>query len=300
MAHSHDHNHRSEVHQKEFSLSIFLNLAFVVVEVVYALQANSMSLLADAWHNLGDVAGLAFAWAASYLHARPSSERYSYGFKRTTIIASLVNALFLVATSAIIGYQAVIKLLHPEAIHETTVMIVAAIGIIVNGGTALLFLKDRKHDLNIQGAWLHLLGDAFIAFGVVVTGFLIMLTNWLWLDGAMGLLIVVLIMMSTWGLLRESISLLLDAVPKKANQQNIKNYLEKIAGVADIHDLHIWALSTKETAMTAHLVMPDRTLSDQEYVTIYQELKEHYKIDHVTLQVEKGQKEHPCPQAESC
>jgi cobalt-zinc-cadmium efflux system protein len=295
--HSHGHHH---AHHREFSISIFFNLVYVIVQVIFAYQSNSMSLLADGWHNLSDVLGLSFAWAASFLHTRPPSERFSYGFKRTTIIASLANALFLVATSAVIGYQSILKILHPEPIQAWTVIIVAAIGILVNGGTALLFLKGRKKDLNLKGAWLHLLGDALISFGVVVTAFLVAFTGIQQLDGIACLLIVVIIIISTWSLLRESINLLLDAVPASANQEEIKDYLEQIPGVTQVHDLHIWALSTKETAMTAHLVMPEIQLTDQDFVRIYKELKDHHQIDHTTLQIEKGELDSPCPQAESC
>lgn len=297
--HSHTHTH-DHAHHRAFSVSIFFNLLFVIVQVFYAYQANSMSLLADGWHNLSDVLGLCFAWAASFLHTRRPNERFSYGYKRTTIIASLVNALFLVATSAVIGYQSILKIMHPEPIQEWTVIIVAAIGILVNGGTALLFLKGRKDDLNIKGAWLHLLGDALISFGVVVTGLLVAFTGLQQLDGIACALIVVIIVLGTWGLLRESINLLLDAVPATANLEEIKGYLEAIPGVTQVHDVHIWALSTKETALTAHLVMPVTQLTDQDFVRIYKDLKENHQIDHSTLQIERGESDNPCPQAQTC
>jgi cobalt-zinc-cadmium efflux system protein len=290
-------SHHSHTHHKEFSYSILLNFIFVIVEAYYGFYANSMSLVADAWHNLGDVLGLVFAFGASLLHAKPANGRFSYGFKRTTIMASLMNALFLVATSAIIGYESILKLMQPEMIKETTVIWVALIGVVINGGTALLFLRSQKEDLNIKGAFLHLLGDALISIGVVVTGIFIYFTHIYWIDGLGGVIIVVLIMIGTWSLLKESIILILDAVPSKTNQQKIKEYLDNIPGVTAIHDLHIWALSTKEIALTAHLVMPENPLTDKDFSKINHELEHLYHINHVTIQIEQGLIEHPCEQA---
>lgn len=203
-------------------------------------------------------------------------------------------------TSAIITYESISKLIYPEQVHELTVIIVALIGILINGGTALLFMRGRKSDLNIKGAFLHLAFDALISFGVVITGIVILFSNWHWLDPVVGLVIVVAILMGTWGLLRDSVNLILDAVPHGIEQKAVRTYLCKLANVVAVHDLHIWGLSTNEIALTAHLVIPDGTLSDEEYLQINQELKEKFNINHVTLQVEKGTTEDPCGQASVC
>lgn len=300
--HNHDHHHSPAVMQfdKAFAISVALNLAFTVTETVYALIANSMGLLADAAHNLGDVLGLLMAWAASWMLRRNATERYSYGYKKLTILAALGNALILVLTSALIVYESISKLLHPIAVQEHIVIIVALIGIFINGGTALLFMKGKNDDLNIKGAYLHLLYDALISVGVVVSGIVIYLTGWIRLDPIVGLLIVIAILMGTWGLLRNSVDLILGAVPHGIDQQKVRTYLEKIPGVVAVHDLHIWGLSTQENALTAHLVMPDGGLADADVVRINQDLKCHFQIHHVTLQVEKGQVEDPCGQTKIC
>jgi cobalt-zinc-cadmium efflux system protein len=298
--HSHGHSHAPTNFNKAFAIAITLNLIFTLVEAGYAIVANSMGLLADAGHNLGDVCGLILAWGASWLLTKPSTERYSYGYKRTTIIASIVNALLLVATSAVIAYESVNKLLHPTLVNEKIVIIVALIGIVINGGSALLFIRGQKEDLNIKGAYLHLAADALIAIGVVVAGIIIYFTQWYWIDPIVGLIIVITILVGTWGLLSHSLSLLLDAVPPDINQPSVAAYLANISGVTTVHDLHIWGLSTREVALTAHLVMPERTLTDEDYAHINDELKCKFNIGHVTLQVEKGDKTVLCNQHASC
>lgn len=293
MSHHHDHVHPQQFN-KAFALAIFLNLGFTFIEAIYAIVANSMSLLADAGHNLGDVLGLLLAWGANWLLTKPSTERYSYGYRRTSIIASIINALLLVATSAIIAYESIIKLIHPEQVEEFIVIVVAFIGILINGGTALLFMRGSKGDLNIKGAFLHLAADALISVGVVIAATVIYFTGWDMLDPIIGLMIVIVILAGTWGLLRDSVILLLDAVPHAIERQEVKEFLINLQGVTDVHDLHIWGLSTKEIALTAHLVMPDNYLSDQEHHTLQHDLKEKFNIDHITIQIEKGQGEHPC------
>ncbi len=295
MSHHHHHDHVDpQQFNKAFAWAIFLNLAFTLLEAVYAILANSMSLLADAGHNLGDVLGLLLAWGANWLLMKPSTERYSYGYRRTSIIASIINALLLVATSAIIAYESIIKLIHPEQVEELIVIVVAFIGILINGGTALLFMRGSKGDLNIKGAFLHLAADALISVGVVIAATIIYFTGWVALDPIIGLLIVVVILLGTWGLLRDSVILLLDAVPHSIQSQDVRKFLLNLQGVTDIHDLHIWGLSTKEIALTAHLVMPDDDLKDKDHSDIQHALKDKFNIDHVTIQVEKGQTEHPC------
>jgi len=307
MAHHHDHDHGHGHHHhgpanynKAFAIAVFANLGFTILEAVYALAANSMSLLADAGHNLGDVLGLVFAWLASWLVTVKPSGRYSYGLKKTTILAALCNALFLVLASALIVGESIDKLFNPEPIHDGIVMVVAAIGIVINGVTALLFMRGRHDDLNIKGAFLHLAYDALISVGVVITGAVILWTGWVTLDPIVGLLIVVAILAGTWGLLKDSVNLILDAVPRHVDQEAVKKYLLAIPGVKRIHDLHIWGLSTTGAALTAHLIMPDDQLNDADYQKINEELHHNFKIDHVTIQVEKGHQDNPCGQADSC
>jgi len=306
MAHSHSHDHHNHHHHtpatfnKAFALAVGLNLLFTIVEAGYAFAAHSMSLLADAGHNLADVGGLLMAWAASWLLGRAATEKYSYGYKKLTILAALANALLLVFASTLIVYESINKLLYPVAINETIIVVVAFVGILVNGGTALLFLQGKERDLNIKAAYWHLAADALISVSVVVAGILIFFTKWLWLDPITGLLIVIIILKGSWSLLRSSVDLILGAVPHGTNQQHVREYLLKIPGVTAIHDLHIWALSTQENALTAHLVMPEVTLTDEDYTRINHILQHDFNINHVTLQVEKGHVDNPCGQAEIC
>ncbi len=306
--HSHDHAHHDHGHHHAppqsfnfaFGIAVLLNFGFTAFQAVYALLAGSMSLLADAAHNFGDVFGLVLAWGASWLLTLPARKRYSYGFKRTTIIAALANALILVATSALITYESIFKLLHITPVNAHIVIVVALIGIVINGGTALLFMKGAHDDLNIKGAFLHLLGDALISIGVVVAAVLIAFTHQMWIDPLMGLFIVAIILWGTWGLLRNSIALILDAVPHYIDYHGIEEYLKKIPGVRAVHDLHIWGLSTKEVALTVHLIMPEAKLTDADYEAINVALKQQFRIDHATIQVEAGSKEFPCVRSEVC
>lgn len=299
--HSHGHSHHEHFSKSfnfAFAISIILNLAFTIFQVVYAFAANSMSLLADAVHNFGDVFGLVLAWGASWLLTLPARKRYSYGFKRTSILAALINALILVATSALITYESIYKLFHLSPVNSHIVIIVALIGIVINGGTAILFMKGAHEDLNIKGAFLHLLGDALISIGVVIAGILIAFTQLVWIDPLVGLIIVLIILWGTWGLLRDSVRLILDAIPHHIDHQGIENYLKSIPGVSAVHDLHIWGLSTKEIALTAHLVMPNSILTDADYEKINSILKVSFRVDHATIQVEKG--DFPCSHCEIC
>jgi cobalt-zinc-cadmium efflux system protein len=302
MSHTHHHHHTSfaVTLNLSFALAILLNSGFVLVEVIYAFIAHSMSLLSDAVHNFGDVLGLLMSWGANFLAKRRSTQRYSYGYKKMTILAALANALLLVFTSALIVYESVNKLKNPVPINETMVMVVAFIGILINGGTALLFMRQQLSDLNIKSAFLHLAYDALIAFGVVLAGAIIYFTGWLWVDPIVGLAIVGIISWGGWNLLRRSVELILGAVPYGVDQEAVTTYLKKLPGVEAVHDLHIWGLSTQETALTAHLVMPGIGLSDQAYQQINQTLADKFQIQHVTLQVEQGQKKYPCNQASVC
>jgi len=288
------HNHEALPFNRAFLIAVILNLSFTIVQIIAAFIANSMSLMADAVHNFGDVFGLMLAWGASWLLTLPPRKRYSYGFKKTTILAALANAILLVGTSFVIAYESINKLINPNEIHELTVIIVASIGIIINGGTALLFLKGSHGDLNIKGAFLHLLSDALISFGVVISALLVLYTGKLWIDPLMGLIIVAVILFATWGLLRDSVRLILDAVPRHIDYKGIELYLNNLPGVKEIHDLHIWGLSTKEIALTAHLVMPENKISDKEFKNINDELKHKFRVDHATLQIEEGCDTHKC------
>ena len=300
--HSHDHHHDIQAgsYNAAFVVAIGLNLIFTGFEAVYALVANSMGLLADAVHNLGDVLGLVVAWGANLLLKRAATPKYSYGYKKTTILAALANALLLVFTSAIIIYESIHKIIHPAPLDEWIVILVALIGIVINGSTALLFMKGRNQDINIKGAFLHLAYDALIAAGVVVAGIIILYTNWIWLDPVAGLIIVTVILGGTWGLLRQSVDLIIGAVPHGIDQQGVKNYLQNISGVKTVHDLHIWGLSTQETALTAHLIMPNQVLSDADYERINHDLHHHFNINHVTIQVEKGEAGSACKLLGTC
>lgn len=309
MAHKNDHSHHHHNGHSHhlpsrfntaFAIATCLNLAFTLVETGYAFIANSSSLLADAGHNFGDVLGLLMAWGASVLQTRSPTEKYSFGYKKLTLLASLGNALLIVMASALILYESIYKFFYLHPVNELIVIIVALIGIFINGGTALLFLSGRKNDLNIKGAYLHLASDALISLGVVVTGIAILFTGWIWLDPLMSLIIVSVILLSTWKLLRGSVDLLLGAVPHNINLPAVRFYLSQLPGVEAIHDLHIWALSTQQVALTAHLVMPTHTLLDTDYEKINSKLKKEFHIDHVTLQIEKGQVINPCGQVEVC
>lgn len=283
-----------------FAIAVLLNFAFTVFQAVFAVLAGSMSLLADAAHNFGDVFGLALAWGANWLMTLPARKRYSYGYKRTSIIAALSNALILVATSALITYESIRKFFYITTVNEHIVIVVALIGIVINSGTALLFMKGAHDDLNIKGAFLHLIGDALVSLGVVASGILILYTQKMWIDPLVGLFIVMVILAGTWGLLRDSVSLILDAIPRHIDHAGIRHYLKAIPGVTAVHDLHIWGLSTKEVALTAHLIMPNNKLTDEDFKKINAELKHQFRIDHATIQIETGSTEFPCQQSETC
>lgn len=287
--HEHDHGMNLKNVNLSFIIAVTANLLFTVFEAVYAVIANSVSLLGDAGHNLCDVLGLLLAWGATYLASKKANDLYSYGYRRTTILAAIINSIILVFAALYIAFESFEKLLSPSPVGEIAMMIVAGIGIVVNAGTAMLFVKGRKSDLNLRGAFLHLAYDALISAGVVVAAIIIYFTGWLWIDPMVGLLIVFVILAGTWGLLRDSVSLILDAVPQGIDRGAVHRFLQEITGVSQVHDLHIWAMSTYENCLTAHLVMPENTLWDSEdgYAAIGSSLKERFNIHHVTLQIEK-------------
>ena len=295
MAHQHDHGPKD--YSRAFGIGVALNLAYVVVEVVYGLIAHSLALVADAGHNLSDVLGLLLAWGATWLVRRRPTTRRSYGFRRSSVLAALFNAIFLLIAVGAIAWEAISRLSNPTSVAGTTVIWVAAFGIVVNGATALLFLSGQKGDVNIRGAFLHMAADAGVSLGVVLAGIAILYTGWEWLDPAMSLTIVAVILIGTWSLLRESVDLALDAVPDGIDPAQVGAYLAAREGVGEVHDLHIWAMSTTETALTAHLVIPDAGEVDGLLRQIREGLHDQFKIEHATIQIEHGDPAHPCPLA---
>ena len=298
MTHAHDHDdHSGHSHGsghahapasfgKAFALGIALNIAFVVVEAAYGFLSNSVALLADAGHNLGDVLGLAVAWLASELVKRAPTDRFTYGLRGSSILAALFNAMFLLVTAGAISWEAIQRLGSPEPVAGKTVMIVAAIGILINGATAWLFASGRKGDINIRGAFLHMASDALVSAGVVVAGLVIVLTGWLWLDPAVSLLINAVIIWGTWSLLRESFAMSLAAVPAHVAMDEVKSFLAAQPGVKSVHDLHIWSMSTTETALTCHLVMAEGHPGDAFLHDMAEKLEHRFKINHPTVQIE--------------
>lgn len=300
MPHDHDHPHQHAPADfgRAFAVGIALNLGFVAVEAGFGVWSHSVALLADAGHNLSDVLGLVVAWAAAELSKRAPSRRFTYGLRGSSILAALFNAVFLLLAAGAIAWEAVHRLLDPAPVASGTVMAVAAAGIVVNGVTAWLFASGRKGDLNIRGAFLHMVADAAVSAGVVAAGALIWLTGWAWLDPAMSLVIVVVITLGTWGLLREGVALSLGAVPAGVDAGAVEGFLRAQPGVAGLHDLHIWPLGTKEVALTAHLVMPAGHPGDAALLGMAAALEHRFGISHVTLQVETGAVACPLTSAE--
>ena len=293
--HGHDHSHahgpgHAHVHApasfgKAFAIGISLNVALVVAEAVYGYIGNSTALLADAGHNLSDVLGLVVAWGASIAARRAPRGRFTYGLRASTILAALANAVFLLVATGAIGWEAILRLREPEPVAGVTVMVVAGIGILVNGFTAMLFARGRKDDINIEGAYLHMAADAAVSLGVVVSAALIIWTGWLWLDPITSLVICATILWSTTSLLRGSIDMSMAAAPKGTDLAAIRAFLQQRPGVSAIHDLHVWPISTTETALTCHLVMPTGA-GDAFLMETAEQLKASFRIGHTTLQIE--------------
>ncbi len=301
--HSHVHHpHASEHHAsaagngmgRAFAIGIALNVVFALAEWVLGVTANSLALVADATHNFSDVLGLLLAWGASVLARRPPSARFTYGLRGSTILAALTNAMILLAATGGIAWEALRRLNSTGAVNEQLVIWVAALGVVVNTATALLFLAQRKSDLNIRGAFLHMAADAGVSLGVVAAGIAMIYTGWTWLDPVISLMIVLVIFIGTWGMLRESLQLALHAAPTSVDPAAVRRYLEELPGVTEVHDLHVWAMSTTETALTAHLVMPGGHPGDAFFADAVHEIEEHFKIGHATLQTEIGTPAHPC------
>jgi cobalt-zinc-cadmium efflux system protein len=290
--HDHSHSHGAADFGRAFAIGIALNLGFVAVEAVYGFIANSMSLLADAGHNLSDVLGLVVAWAGAIMARRAPSPRFTYGLKKAPILAALANSLFLMIAVGAIGAEAIRRLFHPSATEGGTVMVVAGLGIAINGATALLFARGRDHDINIRGAYLHMAADAAVSAAVVFGGLVILWTGQRWVDPVMSLAVAVVILWSSIGLLKESVWMSLAAVPSGIDVDQVEIALAEIDGVEAIHDLHVWPLSTTETALTAHIVTrragePDALLEAARAL-----LHDRFHIEHCTLQVERAHPSH--------
>jgi len=290
MAHSHEHSHGNAGetdYSRAFALGIGLNIAFVAVEIIYGLIANSSALLADAGHNASDVLGLVFAWTAARLATIKPKGKYTYGLRKTTILVSILNAFLLFGAVVAIGWDAVGKLYDPEPVAGTPVMIVAAIGVVINTLTALLFMKGQKEDLNIKGAFLHMAADAGVSLGVVVAGLLINITGLQWIDPITSFLIIAVILWGTWNLFTDSVDLALDAVPKQIDVDKVRDFLLSQNRVQNVHDLHIWAMSTTKVALSVHIITSVQT--DSSFIQeIQHSLREKFNIGHTTIQIEFG------------
>jgi cobalt-zinc-cadmium efflux system protein len=287
---NHAHSHVRPNYDKAFAIGIALNVSYVLAEAVFGVLAHSLALLADAGHNLTDVLSLLLAWGASRLSQMQPTKRYTYGMRSSSILASLINAILLLIAIGAIAWEAIRRFNQPEEISGGTVMAVAALGVVVNGATALLFVKGRERDLNIKGAFLHMAADAGVSLGVVIAGFAISRTGWYWIDPVTSLIIVAVIAVGTWSLLRDSARLALQAVPPGIDANEVKTYLAALPEVVGVHDLHIWPMSTTETALTAHLEMPHGKAGDQFLHDVCKQLHDQFKIEHCTIQIEQNAK----------
>jgi cobalt-zinc-cadmium efflux system protein len=293
--HHHDHGHsHGETYGKAFAIGIALNLGFVAAEWVAGILSGSMALMADAGHNLGDAAGLTLAWIAYALSRRKPSGIFTYGLGRSSILAALFNALLLMAAVGAVSWEAIRRMSAPQPIATGTVMIVAAIGILVNGFTALLFLRGRKTDLNLRGAFLHMSLDALVSVGVVITGFLVRRTGWVVLDPIASLVISALILYSTWDLLRDAMRLILDGVPEGISMQDVEACLLADERVLKVHDLHVWSTSTTKTVLSAHIVVSEGLAPDPLLCDLSKQLHDRFEILHSTIQIEHGDPDYPC------
>lgn len=306
----HDHSHHNHSHHDHshvatltsvnsaFIIGIGLNALFVLIEAVYGFSIHSLSLLSDAGHNLADVGSLALSLLAFRLLKVKSNKKYTYGYRKTTILAALFNAMILLLSIGAIAYEAFTRLSHPPALPGKTIAMVAGIGIVINFVTAILFLKNKEHDLNVKSAYMHMMADALVSAGIMVGGIVIYYTHLYWIDPVLSIIIVIVILIGTWGLLKESLKLSLDGVPKDIDIQDIKNKAEKIDGIRDLHHIHVWAMSTTENAMTAHLVI-DKSKAPEQITVIKNNLKhtlQHMDIQHITLETEFANE--PCKKPE--
>jgi cobalt-zinc-cadmium efflux system protein len=279
---------------RAFALGVLLNLAMVVLEVIYGLLGRSMALLADAGHNLGDVLGLVLAGGAAFLARRKPTRRRTYGYRRLTLISTFANGIVLLVAVGAIVSESIRRLSAPRPMSEGPVIVVAAIAAVVNGASALAFARKRTRDVNVRAAFLHLAGDAGISLAIVAAALVVLRTGWLWVDPALSLAVALLILVSTWSLLRRSLDLVLDAVPHGIDIDAVRTYLAALPSVREVHDLHVWPLSTTETALTAHLVMPGNACAPSFLADVCHELDERFEIHHATLQVDPEEAPNPC------
>lgn len=288
---SHAHNHHTANYHRAFAVGVLLNTIFVVIEAGYGVAAGSLALIADAGHNLSDVLSLLLAWGASWLATKPATAKKTYGFRKVTVMASLINAIVLLFALGGITWEAIGRIFEPKPVEAVTVIVVAAIGVVINTATAWLFVSGQKEDMNIRGAYLHMVADAGVSLGVVLAGVVILLTGWQMIDPVLSVLIVAVILIGTLSLLRDSMNLAIDSVPEHVDIDGVTSYLTGLDNVCQIHDLHVWAMSTTETALTVHLVTTDSTVSNAFLAKVQQHLHDHFDIKHSTIQVENQNNE---------
>jgi cobalt-zinc-cadmium efflux system protein len=282
-----NHSHIAEMnYSKAFAWGIGLNVIYIIIEASYGLLINSMSLIADAGHNLSDVLGLLLAWGAAYLAKSSATSKRTYGFRKSTILAAMFNSLLLLIVVGGISIEAFRKFMNPHPIQGETMMIVAGIGVLVNALTAFFFFKGKEKDLNIKAAFIHMAADAGVSLGVVLGGLIIIYTGWIWIDPLISILILVVITIGTWGVLKKSLLLSIDAVPENINPKDVRNYLMNLHGVTDVHDMHIWAMSTTEYALTAHVNIPEPESNDNFLAETAEALNNKFGISHTTIQIE--------------
>ncbi len=298
--HGHSHHHHHHVAPQDitraFIIGIILNLSFVIIEAITGFFIHSLALLTDAGHNLSDVASLALVLVATKLSKKKATENYTYGYQKTTILVALSNAVLLLIAVGAIGYEAIQRMIHPEPVQGDIISIIAGIGILVNTATALLFLKGKDKDINVRGAYLHMASDAIVSAGVVVAGIIMFYTRYFWLDAVISAFIIVVIVMSTWDLLKDSLRLSLDGVPAGIESNAIIKYLYSLEGVKEVHDLHIWAMSTTETALTVHLIIPDKVTDDDFLKHLKHKLAHDFQVAHSTIQIERNLTGEDCDQ----
>ncbi|MGB7323681.1 MAG: cation diffusion facilitator family transporter [Rubripirellula sp.] len=281
-----------------FAIGVTLNLAFVAVEAAFGWWSDSLALLADAGHNLSDVLGLLMAWAGYALAKLPTSPKRTYGWRGSTILAALLNSLLLMVAVGGIVWEAVSRFSAPPPVAGPVVIVVAIVGVVINTATAMLFMRGSEHDLNLRGAYLHMAADALLSLGVAIAGGIIMVTNWLWVDPVTSIVIAIIIFVATWSLMAESFRLAMHAVPASVDPQQVESYLAGLPGVTAVHDLHIWAMSTTDIALTAHLVRPNHDNDDALLSAASETLHHDFKIDHMTIQIERSVTDADCGQWE--
>ena len=295
-----NHSHTSELNfNKAFAWGITLNVVYILIEAFYGLMIHSMSLIADAGHNLSDVLGLLLAWGAAYLSRSSATSKRTYGFRKSTILAAMFNSILLLIVVGGISIEAFRKFMYPQPTEGKAMMLVAGIGVVVNALTAIFFFKGKENDLNIKSAFLHMAADAGVSLGVVLAGLIIIFTGWIWIDPLISIFILVVITIGTWGVLRKSLLLSMDAVPEHIDTENVRNYLQNLPGVTDVHHIHIWAMSTTEYALTAHLNIPALDSNDNFLAETAEALNNKFGISHTTIQIENDRTQfgdnHNCP-----